>query len=84
MTFTLYNGSTQFGLPTGVGAGFTGYMIAQAQFQYCHGFAFIGGLGGGPAVNSSTNGLSEGYLALVLDGPGLGPRGSATGETLGQ
>jgi len=65
-TYTLYNGSSQFGLDNR-GAGFTGYLIAQAQFQYCHGFAFIGGLGGGPAVNSSTNGLSEGYLALVLD-----------------
>ena len=66
LTYTLYNGSAQWGLDNR-GAGFTGYMIAQTQFQYCHAFAFIGGLGGGPSVNSSTNGLSEGYLALVLD-----------------
>jgi hypothetical protein len=82
LTYTLYNGSAQWGLDNR-GAGFTGYLIAQAQFQYCHAFAFIGGLGGGPAVNSSTNGLSEGYLALVLD-VGQLPRTNITGETLGQ
>ncbi len=82
LTYTLYNGSAQWGLDNR-GAGFTGYMIAQAQFQYCHAFAFIGGLGGGPAVNSSTNGLSEGYLALVLDAATF-IRGSSQGESLGQ
>ncbi len=82
LTYTLYNGSAQWGLDNR-GAGFTGYMIAQTQFQYCHAFAFIGGLGGGPAVNSSTNGLSEGYLALVLDGA-IGPRTGVLNETLGQ
>lgn len=82
LTYTLYNGSAQWGLDNR-GAGFTGYMIAQAQFQYCHAFAFIGGLGGGPAVSSSTNGLSEGYLALILDA-GTFIRGSSQGESLGQ
>jgi hypothetical protein len=81
LTYTLYNGSAQWGLDNRA-ASFTGYMIAQAQFQYCHAFAFIGGLGGGPAVNSSTNGLSEGYLALVLDAWTLPVRGS-NGENLG-
>ncbi|HTB12142.1 MAG TPA: hypothetical protein VK752_11250 [Bryobacteraceae bacterium] len=82
LTYTLYNGSAQWGLDNR-GAGFTGYMITQAQFQYCHAFAFIGGLGGGPMVNANTNGLSEGYLALVLDLAGL-PRTGITGESLGQ
>jgi hypothetical protein len=82
LTYTLFNGSAQWGLDNR-GAGFTGYMITQAQFQYCHAFAFIGGLGGGPAVNSSTNGLSEGYLALVLDAATF-LRGSSQGESLGQ
>jgi hypothetical protein len=82
LTYTLYNGSAQWGLDNR-GAGFTGYMIVQTQFQYCHAFAFIGGLGGGPAVNSSTNGLSEGYLALVLD-LGTFVRGSVQGEALAQ
>jgi hypothetical protein len=81
LTYTLFNGSTQWGLDNR-GAGFTGYLIVQSQFQYCHAFAFIGGLGGGPAA-SSGNGLSEGYLALVLDA-GTFIRGAVQGESLGQ
>jgi hypothetical protein len=81
LTYTLYNGSTAWGLDNR-GAGFTGYLIVQSQFQYCHAFAFIGGLGGGPAA-SSGNGLSEGYLALVLDA-GTFIRGAPQGESLGQ
>jgi hypothetical protein len=50
-------------------AGFAGYIIAQAQFQYCHAFAFIGALGGGNALVNG--GLSEGYLGLILDNTGL-------------
>ncbi len=82
MTYTLYNGSTQWGLNNS-GTGFTGYMIAQAQFQFCHAFAFIGGLGGGPAVGSG-NGFSEGYLALVLTGSSgsYTPRNVTASETL--
>jgi len=83
LTYTLYNGSTQWGLDNR-GAGFTGYMITQAQFQLCHGFAFISALGAGP----TSPGLSEGYIALVLDGSTairnqntVGP--SSTGESLG-
>jgi hypothetical protein len=48
-------------------ANFSGYIIAQAQFQYCHAFAFIGALGAGP----TSPGISEGYLALILDTPSL-------------
>ena len=44
-------------------AGFQGYIIAQAAFQYCHGYAFISALGGGP----TSAGVSEGYLGIVLD-----------------
>jgi hypothetical protein len=51
----------------GRAANFSGYIIAQAQFQYCHAFAFIGALGAGP----TSPGISEGYLALILDTPGL-------------
>jgi len=80
LTYTLFNGSSQWGLDNR-GAGFTGYLIAQTQFQYCHAFAFIGGLGGGP-TNLTQNGLSEGYLALVLDSWTLPVRGS-NGENLG-
>jgi hypothetical protein len=49
------------------GAGFQGYIIAQAQFQYCHAYAFVSALGGGP----TSPGVSEGYLGLILDLGGL-------------
>jgi len=39
--------------------GFTGYMIAQASWAACQGYAFVG--------NQNESRLSEGYLALVLD-----------------
>ena len=78
LTYTLYNGSAQWGLDNR-GAGFTGYLIAQAQFQYCHAFAFISALGAGPTAP----GISEGYLALVLDTPSF-VRGAPQGESLGQ
>jgi len=77
LTYTLYNGSTQWGLDNR-GVGFTGYMITVASFQYCHAFAFISALGAGP----TSPGLSEGYVALVLDPAGLG-RGLPAGEVLG-
>jgi hypothetical protein len=48
-------------------AGFEGYIITQAGFQFCHAFAFISALGAGP----TSAGISEGYLALILDLGGL-------------
>jgi hypothetical protein len=47
--------------------GFEGYVIAQAGFQYCHAFAFIGAFGQGPI----STGISEGYVALLLDNGGF-------------
>jgi len=48
------------GALSGIAAGFQGYMIAQCNFQYAHGFAFItDGVG-------ASGGLSQGYLAGVL------------------
>jgi len=58
--------------------GFQGYIIAQAAFQYCHAYAFISALGGGP----TSAGVSEGYLGLILDGPGLNFRTVQAAETL--
>ena len=53
--------------PVGCTAGgFTGYIIAQAGFQYCHGFAFISKQGAGFEADN----LAMGYLAIVLDQPG--------------
>lgn len=73
LAFTLSGGGN---LGINAAAGFEGYIIAQAKFQYCHGFAFItAGTPGG------TNGLAEGYLAIQMDQPGLYRTGN-TGENL--
>jgi hypothetical protein len=68
LTYVLSQNSSQWGLDNRA-AGFAGYIIAQAQFQYCHAFAFIGALGGGNALVNG--GLSEGYLGLILDNTGF-------------
>ena len=54
--------------------GFQGYMIAQCQFQYAHGFAFISDVG--------ANRVSEAYLGLILDS-GLPSRTLFQSEILG-
>lgn len=66
LTYVLSSGSSTYGLDAR-GAGLTGYIIAQAQFQYCHAYAFISAQGAGP----TSPGTSEGYLGLVLDNAGL-------------
>ena len=45
--------------------GFQGYAIAQANFQYAHGFAFISDVG--------AQRLAQGYLALILPDRGARP-----------
>ena len=55
-------------------AGFQGYVIAQCQFQYGHGFAFISDIG--------AQRLAMGYLALVMD-DSIGTRTGSRSETLG-
>jgi len=55
------------GLAANWAAGFQGYVIAQAQFQYCHAYAFITAAGAGPLSTS----ISEGYLGLLLDNGGF-------------
>ncbi len=71
LVFTLSNGGDH-----GIAAtpGFQGYIIAQAQFQYCHAFAFISDLG--------AQKLAEGYVAIQLDVPGLNRTG-VSGENEG-
>jgi len=66
LTYVASSGSSQWGLDSRA-AGFVGYVIAQAQFQWCHAFAFIGALGAGPTSQQ----ISEGYLGLILDLGGL-------------
>jgi hypothetical protein len=67
LTYVLSSGGGSIGNnPNGLdnrANGFVGYIIAQAQFQYCHAYAFITALGAGPLSAA----VSEGYLGLVLD-----------------
>jgi hypothetical protein len=60
--------------------GFQGYIIAQCNFQYAHGYAFIS--------TPTQGGLSNGYLALVMDKnmyntSATATRTGATSEPLG-
>jgi len=70
LVYSLFFGGSVPGLATGSvlqpAPAFTGYIIAQARFQYCHGFAYISKQGAG--FNDPTN-TSMGYLAIVLDRP---------------
>jgi len=71
LTYVLSSGAGQITSPTGGSAngldnranGFEGYVIAQAQFQYCHAYAFITAIGAGPLSQA----VSEGYLGLILE-----------------
>ena len=49
-------------LPTGV-TSFSGYIIAKAEFQFCHGFAFI--------ADSAFGSIAHGYLANVIPDPAI-------------
>jgi hypothetical protein len=72
LIFTLSNGGN-FTIPAT--PGFEGYIIAQANFQYCHGFAFISDVG--------AQKLAEGYLAIQLDQPFSTSRTHNSGENKG-
>jgi len=54
-------------------ADFTGYVIAVCQFQNAHGFAFISDNLG------ADNGITQGYVALIIPTPALTPRSPAGG-----
>ncbi len=60
LAFTLSGGGNY-----GIAAtpGFQGYIIAQAEFQFCHAFAYLSALGQPYS--------GEGYLGIVLDVPGI-------------
>ncbi len=73
LLFTL-SGGGNFGVDNRA-AGFQGYLIAQAQFQYCHALAYLTALG----ASASTASQSEAYLGIVLDTDGL-PRTGQIGE----
>ncbi len=67
-TYTLFSGAGNFGAGWTANPGFTGYIIAVSNFQWCHGFAFISDLG--------AQKLAEGYLAIQLDLGGLNRTGN--------
>jgi hypothetical protein len=75
LTFTLSGGGNY-----GVQAtpGFQGYIIAQAQFQYCHAYAFVTAQGSLP----TSAGANTGYIALEMDGA-LPTRTNNLSEVLG-
>lgn len=57
LAFTLAGGGNYGVLPV---PDFQGYLIAEANFRYCHGYALVIGSGGSTAA---------GYLGLVMDSP---------------
>lgn len=75
LVFTLSAGGGVLGSSSSINpaAGFQGYIIAQCNFQFAHGFAFVSDL--------SATKLAEGYLALVLDS-GISSRTGSASETL--
>ena len=75
LTFTL-SGGGNYGIQAT--PGFQGYIIAQAQFQYCHAYAFITAQGSLP----TSSGANTGYIALEMDGA-LPTRTNNLSEVLG-
>jgi hypothetical protein len=51
-------------------AGFKGYIIATAEFQFCHAYAYITALGVGAQLQGSGF-ANQGYLGIILDQSGL-------------
>jgi hypothetical protein len=49
-------------LPTGV-TSFSGYIMARAEFQFCHGFAFI--------ADEAFGSIAHGYIANVIPDPAI-------------
>jgi len=76
LTYVASTGSAQWGLDNRA-AGFVGYVITQAAFQYCHAFAYVSALGAGP----TTAGTSEGYLGLLLDNLAINPHALGLSRT---
>jgi hypothetical protein len=75
--FIAPNSPSVLGPPVLLGApAFQGYLIAQAGFQYCHGFAFIQKQGAGFQADQAF----MGYLGIVLDHGSPLPRTFSNGE----
>jgi hypothetical protein len=66
VTPSIATGTIYANLASTVAPGFSGYMIANCNFQYAHGFAFVSDVG--------ARNLAMGYLAVVIPDPGTGTR----------
>jgi len=80
-TAAIAAGTTYANTVMALAPNFQGYIIADCQFQYAHGFAFVTRVG---AVD-----IAMGYLALVIPDPPRSPNGFdkaalGAGEMLGQ
>ncbi|MBM3761326.1 MAG: hypothetical protein FJW36_13895 [Acidobacteria bacterium] len=71
-TFNLLFGGSEYGIQPVVG--FQGYIIISCNFRWAHGFAFVS--------DPSNLQTAHGYLALILDTPGLLRATGATSEAL--
>jgi len=60
-TASIASGTTYTNLASLAAPNFQGYVIAQCNFQYAHGFAFVSDLG--------ARNLAMGYLALIIPDP---------------
>jgi hypothetical protein len=76
---TQATGTVNSFLLSSVAPNFTGYVIAQCQYQYGHGFAYIinGGVG-------NPNSTAMGYVAEVLGSTAAAGRGGTASETITQ
>jgi hypothetical protein len=71
-TFNLLFGGPEYGIQPVVG--FQGYIIISCNFRWAHGFAFVS--------DPSNLQTAHGYLALILDNPGLFRGTGTTSEAL--
>lgn len=79
-TSSISSGTTSaFTLTSVSGANFTGYMIANCNFQYAHGFTYI------VSQFGTSSGVAMGYVASPFNGTGATPRVLGVGgvEVLG-
>ncbi len=68
-------GTVAVNLVSSLAPGITGYMFAQCNFQYAHGFAFVSDLG--------ARNLAMGYLALVVNNGSISRPNAPAAESLG-
>jgi len=77
VTPTVATGTDYANLASTMAPGFDGYMIANCNFQYAHGFAFVSDVG--------ARNLAMGYLPLIFsNGSAPSARGTSGAENLNQ